>query len=132
VSAHPQQQDWLWTAPQRRALILLLAILCCVLGVRLLFNPAYIADPQVSAGARSNEVATQLDPNSATWEELAAIPTMGEKRAKAIVAYREKQLEHRPNDVIFKTADDLTHVKGIAKATASNVKPYLLFPSAAK
>ena len=101
-----------------------------MLGVRLAFNRTYIPNPQISAGPRAAELATQLDPNSATWEELAAIPTLGEKRAKAIVEYREKVLAQKPNAIAYRNVDDLTRIKGIKKATAENIKPYLMFPAA--
>ncbi|HEX4794532.1 MAG TPA: helix-hairpin-helix domain-containing protein [Humisphaera sp.] len=128
MSTSLQNRDLLWTAPQRRALILLLAILCVAFAVKILRNPQYIPNPQTGPGPRAADLATQLDPNNATWEEFAAIPTLGETRAKAIVAYRDKQQAQHPGAIVFKTPDDLTHVKGIGKATAANIKPYLAFP----
>lgn len=130
MAAPADQPRLIWTAPQRRALFLLLSILCAALLVKAILNPVYIADPQVTAGARAAELATQLDPNTATWEELAAIPTLGEKRAKAIVDYREKALAKKPDQTVFNGPDDLTRIKGIRKATASNIAPYLTFPTA--
>ena len=55
--------------------------------------------------------AAPVDINSATADELAKVLTgVGPAKAQAIVQYREK---NGP----FKAADDLTHVKGIGKAT---------------
>jgi hypothetical protein len=124
-------RDLLWTAPQRRGLIALLAIFTVFLAVQMFRNSVQISDPQPVVGTRAGELASQIDPNVGTWEELAAIPTLGEKRAKAIVAMREQLLARRPNETPFKSIDDLTRVKGIGSATAGNLKPYLVFPSTA-
>jgi competence protein ComEA len=123
-------QDFLWTRPQRRALLLLLAIFTLVLAVRYARNRAYIPSPQPANGLRAAELATQLDPNVASWQELAAIPTVGEKRAKAIVEVRERLASQHPDQPPFARIEDLMRVKGIGKATAENLKPYLMFPSA--
>ena len=48
-----------------------------------------ISDPQPSEGPRAAELQSRIDPNAADWKTLAAIPNLGEKRAKAIVAYRD-------------------------------------------
>jgi competence protein ComEA len=55
--------------------------------------------------------ATPVNVNTADAETIAkALDGIGLSKAKAIVAYRE---EHGP----FKSADDLTQVKGIGQAT---------------
>jgi competence protein ComEA len=55
--------------------------------------------------------ATPVNINTADAETIAkALDGIGLSKAKAIVAYRE---EHGP----FKSADDLTQVKGIGQAT---------------
>ena len=41
---------------------------------------------------------------------LAALPLLGESRAKAIIAYRERYVADFPNDVAYKKVEDL---KGI-------------------
>jgi len=121
--------DPLWTRPQRRAIAAFLAIFAALLAVRYAMNRASIPSPQPAAGLRASELATQLDPNVATWEELAAIPSLGEKRAKTIVEYRQRQLAQHPNEQPFARLQDLTRIKGIGPATADNLKPYLFFPT---
>src|SRR5690242_19997745 len=111
MGSQSTQREFLWNIQHRRALIALIAVLCAVLGVRLAFNRTYIPDPQTSAGPTAAELATQLDPNTATWEELAAIPTLGEKRARAIVEYREEMIAQKPGTVVYSTPADLTHIK---------------------
>ena len=120
--------DPIWTAGQRRALLLLLTLLLLALTLRYALNPAYVPSIQPPGGARSAELASRLDPNSADWQALSAIPSLGEKRAREIVAYRDKVHAADSSRVVFRTADDLARVRGIGKATVENLRPYLLFP----
>ena len=117
-----------WNDSQRRALIALLSIFLVVLCVRYAMNRAYVPDPQPSHGARYDELASRVDPNTADWQTLAAIPTLGEKRAKAIVAFRERSRAANPGRIVFQNANDLMQVKGIGRATMENLRPYLTFP----
>jgi DNA uptake protein ComE-like DNA-binding protein len=121
--------DPIWTVGQRRALLGLLTVLLLVLILRYALNPAYVPKAQPQSGARSAELASRLDPNSADWQTLAAIPSLGEKRAREIVAYRDKVHATDSTAVVFRTADDLARVRGIGKATVENLRPYLLFPT---
>ena len=120
--------DPFWTASQRRALIVLLSILLVFLTGRYACNRAFVDDPQPEVPARADELADKLDPNTADWRELAAIPNLGEKRAQAIVAFREKWQAQYPRDPAFRGPEDLRQIKGIGVATAANLKPYLIFP----
>jgi DNA uptake protein ComE-like DNA-binding protein len=128
----PPVPDFPWTAGHRRALIGLLSILLVVLAIRYARNRAFISDPQPETPARAYELADHLDPNTCTWEELAAIPYLGEKKAKGIVTYRERWLREHPNDMAFRGPQDLRNVKGIGPATVSNMMPFLVFPKATK
>ncbi len=87
-----------------------------------------MANPQPEAGPRAADLADRVDPNTAEWESLAALPTLGEKRAKAIVAYREKYKPRQPGDVPFHVPEDLIVVRGIGFAMVNNLSPYLCFP----
>lgn len=117
-----------WTPVQRRALLVSLCILLAVLSIRYALNRAYVSDPQPPQGRRAGELATRVDPNSATWQELAAIPSLGEKRARQIVRFRESARSANPSTIVFRSPDDLMQVRDIGPATAQNLKPYLLFP----
>lgn len=123
--------DLLWKPSHRRALIALLTVLIICLSIKLAINRVRISDPQPENGSRSGELATQIDPNTATWQELAAIPRLGEKRAQTIVAIRDQLLRDHPDRLPFSNPDDLRHVKGIGPATIANLKPYLYFAPAA-
>lgn len=59
-----------------------------------------------------------IDLNLADVYELQRLPGIGEKRAQAIVAYRE---EHGP----FQTAQDLTRVSGIGEGILSGLLDYV-------
>jgi competence ComEA-like helix-hairpin-helix protein len=124
----PEVSDPIWTAPQRRAIVILLSLLLVFLTGRYACNRAFIDDPQPEVNARAADLADKLDPNTADWRELAAIPNLGEKKAQAIVAFREKWQAQHPQDPAFRGPEDLRQVKGIGPATASNLKPYLIFP----
>jgi DNA uptake protein ComE-like DNA-binding protein len=83
-------------------------------------------DPQIMA-----QLADRLDPNTAPWESLAALPNLGQRRAHDIVAYREKVQHEFPARIPFARPDDLMRVNGIGTATVANLRPYLVFPTSA-
>jgi len=119
-----------WSLSQRRALIVLLVVFLLVLCVRLAMDRQYVPDPQPPRGVRSAEVADRIDPNTADWQALAAIPSLGEKRAREIVAYRDHVHATDPTTIAFRLPADLRHVRGIGPATVENLQPYLVFPTA--
>ena len=128
----PQSRQFGWTLSQRRALIALLSVFLVALCVRFALNRQYVSDPQPPQGLRAGELASRIDPNVADWQTLAAIPTLGEKRARQIVQYRERMRSANPSPVIFRDPTDLLHIPGIGRATMENLRPYLLFPTAGR
>ncbi|WP_334077293.1 helix-hairpin-helix domain-containing protein [Paenibacillus sanfengchensis] len=56
--------------------------------------------------------------NTAGTDQLQEIPGIGEKKAKAIVDYRN---EHGP----FKSVNELTNVKGIGEKMLEKMKPHI-------
>ena len=120
----------LWTLPQRRAILALLAVFWLALAVRWARNRVFISDAPQSPARRGAELADRLDPNISDWQTLAAIPMLGEKRAHAIVDYREKSIAAGRGPLVFRELLDLTHIKGIGPSTAANLEPYLIFPAA--
>lgn len=92
-------------------------------------NGAYISDPQPGEGSRAAELQSRIDPNSADWQTLSAIPGLGEKRAKAIVAYRDGLRAANSGRIVFHGPTDLLHIRGIGAATVENLRPYMVFPS---
>jgi DNA uptake protein ComE-like DNA-binding protein len=83
----------------------------------------------------------RIDPNTAQWHELTALPRVGEALARRIVAYREAKIkewrsahpdepiEHAPP--VFVTPDDLLAVQGIGPKTLELLQPHLRWPEEA-
>lgn len=59
-----------------------------------------------------------LDINTAAWHELILLPKLGEVKAKAIVAYREKHGK-------FKTLEELSYVHGIGKSIIEAIRDFV-------
>jgi hypothetical protein len=117
-----------WTLPQRRVLLVLLAVLLVFLVAKYLLNPSYVGDPQPQRPPRFDDLADRIDPNTADWATLAALPGIGEKRAKDIVAFREEAQQYAPGSFAFARPQDLLKVKGIGVAMLEGLSPYLMFP----
>ena len=99
------------------------------LVIRLMLNPAYVSDPQPLRPSRYDELADKIDPNTADWQTLAALPALGERRAKTIVEYRESFVKQHPERLAFEEPEDLLLVRGIGNAMLATLRPYMLFPS---
>jgi DNA uptake protein ComE-like DNA-binding protein len=113
---------------QVRGLIVLLTLLIAFLAIRLALNPQTISDRAPSQNNPADDLADRLDPNTATEPELAAIPDMGEKRATAIVQFRDQFHTRHPDQPAFAKLSDLEQITGIGPATAQNMEPYFMFP----
>lgn len=71
-----------------------------------------------SAADPGASVETRFDLNSATVAQLQALPTIGPKRAEAIIADREA---NGP----FRSIEDLDRVRGIGPKTVERIRRYL-------
>jgi competence ComEA-like helix-hairpin-helix protein len=118
-----------WTRGQRIALITLLAAFLAWIAIQLWRHPLHVPDPQQPFPARYADLADRIDPNTATWEELAALPAIGEKRARDIVRYREDYLRLNPGKITFQRLEDLLRIKGIGYAMMLQLNDYLIFPA---
>ena len=87
---------------RRLAVLTVLAAVLIAAGALFLIAPVW--QPQRPAAP---EAPTLIDINTATAEELTALPGLGPRKAAALVAYRE---EHGP----FATLADAAAVKGIS------------------
>jgi DNA uptake protein ComE-like DNA-binding protein len=128
TSPHADDRAQVWTAPQRRVLLIVLTALWIGLAVRYARSRAYVADPQPAEPARAHDLADRIDPNTADWATLAALPTIGEKRAKDVVAYREQYQASHPGGRPFTAPNDLLRIRGFGPATVATLEPYLIFP----
>jgi len=79
----------------------------------------------ISARASATN-GVRINPNEATWSDLALLPRIGEITAKRIIAYRE---EHKTDgsQQVFANPSDLELVKGIGPITVEKIAPYLGF-----
>jgi hypothetical protein len=113
-------------------MVVLLGVVLVILLWRAMRDRAFISDPQPVVPARFHELADRLDPNTATWEELVALPQLGEKRARGIVEHREEWKRWHPGEQAYKEPLDLVAVRGIGGAMVETLTPYLMFPPATK
>src|SRR5207245_263517 len=128
VPVREREEAPMWTTTQRRVVLAVVIGLLVYLSIRFALHRTFIDDPQPLDGPRSAELATRLDPNTATQAELAAIPNVGEKLAAAIVEHREKYLSTHPGKAAFASPGDLLRVRGIGLAKMENLQAYLIFP----
>ena len=124
-------RERVWTLSQRRAMLALLCVMTLTLWVTFFRNRQYVPDPQPPQGPRAAELASRLDPNTADWQALAAIPNLGEKRAHDIVAYRERVRASKPGAIVFRSPNDFRAIRGIGPATVQSLRAYLIFPGEA-
>jgi competence ComEA-like helix-hairpin-helix protein len=123
-------EKWsLWSARQRRALLVVLLPLLAWWGWRAYRNPTIIDYPQTGPGLRASELEDKLDPNMATAAELAALPAIGPKAAQQIVTYREGYRRGGREGQAFANPTDLLKVPGIGFNTLQELLPYLKFSS---
>ena len=83
------------------------------------FTDQPLAQPERIAAA-----VDRIDPNSATEASLIRLYRIGPARAGSIIQYRN---QHGPE--AFKTAGDLTRIKGIGPATVSTIASELSLPN---
>ncbi|MFM7737474.1 MAG: ComEA family DNA-binding protein [Alphaproteobacteria bacterium] len=76
-----------------------------------------LAAGRASADVAKSEVAGTVDLNTASVADLAALPGIGESKARAIVAWREA--------TPFRSVDELRDVKGIGDKMLEKLRPHL-------
>jgi competence protein ComEA len=80
--------------------------------------PVAHAAPNDAKSPAAASAPSPVNVNTATVDELTALPGIGEKRAQAI-------LEARKQKGGFKSVEELTEVKGIGPANLEKLRPYL-------
>ena len=132
MSSPSDTPRYAWTESQRRVLLVLLSIFLLFLTGRYAWHRMYVTDPQPETGPRSGDLANTIDPNTADWQALAALPGIGESRARDIVAYRQRKRAeaHDPDLVVFDAPGDLLYVRGVGASLVEAMKPHLHFPPA--
>jgi len=81
-------------------------------------QPAYAQTPDPAPASTGPEVEFPLNINTATAEELTALPNIGETRAEAIVAWREAHGR-------FRRETELLRVPGIGEKTLEGLLDYI-------
>lgn len=76
------------------------------------------ADGSSAATTADSDNGGLININTATQEELESLPSIGEVRAQAIIAYRE---EHGG----FRTTDELMEVSGIGEKIFADISPHI-------
>lgn len=79
-------------------------------------------DIRAPGAEAENDSYIRLDLNGATVGELMALPGIGEKRAQAIIAWRDANGQ-------FGCVDELDDVRGIGPATLDRLRPYVCVKS---
>ena len=79
-------------------------------------------------GLNADRVFSRLDPNTADEAHLAAIARLGDRRARAIVVYREQFVRAHPGYRAFDSMNDLVLVNGISPETAEALGEDLYIP----
>ena len=113
--------------PLRLLAIVLLAVVV-IAAVRQLSRQKIEPLPTVEITAH------KINPNTADWPELAAMPGIGEVMAKRIIAYRQarqREMAHladQPADHrVFRCVNDLEQISGIGPKKAATMAEYLTF-----
>ncbi|MBI2557198.1 MAG: helix-hairpin-helix domain-containing protein [Planctomycetes bacterium] len=75
----------------------------------------WMPETEIVSTLKPEDIKVKLDVNNAPWYELVLLPKLGEVKAKAIVAYREKYGS-------FKSIDELSKVKGINTSVLESIK----------
>lgn len=91
-------------------------------------HPIPLSHEPSQAGDRVSIVRTGVNPNTASWPEIAQLPGIGENLARRIVEFRDRAPSKRnmsPHP--FQNPADLTAVKGLGRATIARIRPYLRF-----
>ncbi len=107
-------------------IIILVAVIIIDLAT-IIHRKNYRSDIKIIAGDE-----LQCNPNTATAEELAMIPSITYTQAQAIVAYRINYQKKYPNRTVFKGTDDLYPIKGMSKNKLAKIKKFFKFPEPAR
>jgi len=78
----------------------------------------WLPETEIVSNLKPEDIKVKLDINMAPWYELVLLPKLGEVKAKAIVAYREKHGN-------FKTLDELPKVNGIGTSIIEAIRDHI-------
>ena len=78
----------------------------------------WLPETEIVSTLKPEDIKVRLDVNNAPWYELVLLPKLGEVKAKAIVAYREKY-------GCFRDIDELSGVKGISASVLEAIRVHI-------
>ncbi len=78
----------------------------------------WLPKTEIVSCLKPEDIKVKLDINEAPWYELVLLPVLGETKAKAIVAYRNKHGG-------FASLDELSRVNGIKSSTIEAIRQYV-------
>lgn len=78
----------------------------------------WLPETEIVSTLKPEDIKVKLDVNNAPWYELVLLPKLGEVKAKAIVAYREKYGS-------FRSIDELSKVKGINTSVLESIREHI-------
>ena len=78
----------------------------------------WLPETEIVSTLNPEDIKVKLDINKSPWYELVLLPKLGEGKAKAIVAYREKHGN-------FRAIDELSRVKGISASVLESIKDHI-------
>ncbi len=87
---------------------------------------AITSTPVELASAASETEGLRINPNTASWPDLALLPRIGEVTAQRIIEYRQEN-KREDGMPVFNRSADLENVRGIGPVTVSRIAPYLEF-----
>lgn len=99
------------------------ALICAVLSLTPAALSAQAEKPSTATQSTSTKAIVNL--NSATVDQIEALPGIGRKTAERIIEYRTKNGG-------FKRIEDLMNVKGIGEKSFLKLKPQLVVKAAEK
>jgi hypothetical protein len=124
-------EPWGWTRRQRVGLGILLTVLLGFLVIQFVRRSARLHEPAVLTHGEPVLLPQQVDPNTASPQELARIPHLGDTLAQKIVQYRAARQANVVDGVVFRQPGDLDAVPGIGPKLVEQLAPFFKFPEEA-
>ena len=112
-----------WTRANLATVMSLLLLGAVRLGLESGRSHVEFTDQPPAQTLRVRGAADRIDPNTASAASMVRLSGIGPARASAIIEYRNS---HGPG--AFKTADDLTRIRGIGPGTIHRIAPDLSLP----
>jgi len=119
---------WGWNKKNLTVLCFLGLLLAGLSGYALFTRPFFVDESLSVEPDPALTTIDRIDPNRAGLPELTCLPGFGPVRAQALIDYRNSfRKTHGPDSHPFKTAGDLTRIRGIGPKTTRKLARLLKF-----